>query len=206
MRIGFDLDNTLACYDASFAHTAKIREWCADDPAPTSKSQVRQHIRQLPDGEHKWQELQACVYGPGMDLTTLMVGAERFIQTARKHNASLAIVSHKTVFSPMDKQQRWPLRKTAIDWMASHHFFCDHGLGFTPEQVTFTNTRQEKVQTITQLHLDLFIDDLIEVFMEPGFPHDQTQAILLDPGGLEPNLKHGRRFAHWDAIHDWVFP
>ncbi|MBF0436999.1 MAG: hypothetical protein HQL77_16730 [Magnetococcales bacterium] len=206
MRIGFDLDNTLACYDASFMAAAKLKGWLSEDLSPATKSQVRQHIRHLPDGEHKWQELQAHVYGPGMGMATLMTGADRFIQTARKHKAFLTIVSHKTDYSPLDEQRRWPLREAARRWMAAQHFFHNTGLGFRPEHVCFTTTRQEKVQAITNLHLDLFVDDLLEVFLEPGFPHDHTRALLFDPGGLAANQTPIRRFTHWDAIHDWVFP
>ena len=63
--IGVDLDNTLISYD-------ELIYRCAVDagliPATTRrhKKTIRDHIRQLPDGERSWIQLQVYIYGEGL--------------------------------------------------------------------------------------------------------------------------------------------
>ncbi|MBF0422675.1 MAG: hypothetical protein HQL73_06760 [Magnetococcales bacterium] len=207
MRIGFDFDNTLVCYDHCFSQAAAARGWLPESPGSEvlTKRTVSQKLRTLEEGEQKWQELQAYCYGPGMTAATLMAGADRFIRTARQRGARCVIVSHKTRFSPLDREQRYDLRQAAVRWMQANRFFHADGLGFVAEDVSFTSTRLAKVQQIVRLRLDVFIDDLAEVFLEPEFPRVPTQSLLLDRDGLVADHPAYRRFSHWDGLHDALF-
>ena len=76
MRIGVDLDNTIICYDALFHALALERGWIAPArPArPVRKDAVRRAVRLLPDGDEKWQALQAEAYGPRLASAALFPG------------------------------------------------------------------------------------------------------------------------------------
>ncbi|MBF0454451.1 MAG: hypothetical protein HQL72_06490 [Magnetococcales bacterium] len=207
MRIGLDFDNTLANYETLFSDVAQEMGWLtnrADSSGPWTKNRVREHIRALSDGEIKWQTLQASVYGPRMNEARLMDGVSDFLTTAASRQAELFIVSHKTQFARQDTSHHHNLHKAAQSWMEQQGFFSVEGFGLLPEQLFFTATRSEKVARIAQLKCDVFIDDLPEVFNEPGFPA-ATHKILFSPH--TPPDKKGAypSFNHWRAIEKELF-
>jgi hypothetical protein len=57
MRIGLDFDNTIICYDDVFWKVAHDRGLVGVDLCGLMQ-QVRDFVRDLPDGEIKWQALQ----------------------------------------------------------------------------------------------------------------------------------------------------
>ncbi|MDA0578677.1 MAG: hypothetical protein O3B24_11330, partial [Verrucomicrobia bacterium] len=94
-RIGIDLDNTLIRYDAAFHACARQLKWITPDVAPT-KQAIRDHLRTLPDGEHRWTELQSRVYGPQILSADLAPGADRFLRLCHVNRIPVVIVSHKS--------------------------------------------------------------------------------------------------------------
>jgi hypothetical protein len=206
MRIGLDFDNTLVSYELLFFTAAGEKGWLPENSLASdySKNRVREQVRQLDDGEVKWQTLQAEVYGPRMSAAVLMPGAANFLKEAAHRRAELFIVSHKSQFARRDRDQKHDLRQVSLAWMSNMGFFIETGFAFGTEQVFFTTTRQEKVARIGQLRLDCFIDDLPEVFSEPGFP-PQTERILFDPRAEAVANGPYRPFADWAAIHRELF-
>ena len=67
--------------------------------------------------------------------------------------------------------QKTPLRKAATNWMESQGFFNEKIFCLSKENIFFEDTRQEKVERIKKLNIDVFIDDLEEVFAEENFPN-----------------------------------
>ena len=57
-----------------------------------------------------------------------------------------------------------------MNWMENRGFFDPKGYAISQSNVHFASSKLEKVEKITELDLDFMIDDLIEIFMEPGFP------------------------------------
>lgn len=207
MRIGIDFDNTLAVYDKLFVDTALSKGWLQQDAAAIinfSKSQVRSEVRALDDGEVKWQILQATVYGPAMAGATLMAGVADFFQLAKQLQAQLFIVSHKTQFARRDAPKRYDLHKASLGWMEQQGFFSQTGFSLDRSNIFFTATRQEKVAKIGQLNCDYFIDDLIEVFTDPGF-NFPTAKILIDPQAAAPPSDSYHQFISWSAIMREIF-
>ncbi|SVC06430.1 uncharacterized protein METZ01_LOCUS259284, partial [marine metagenome] len=96
-------------------------------------------------------------------------GVAPFLIRCRQRDNDLFIVSHKTEFGHFDST-RTPLRGAALSWMESKGFFEKSRFGLAKENVFFAGTRSEKVEQIARLKLDIFIDDLEEVFAEEGFP------------------------------------
>jgi hypothetical protein len=71
------------------------------------------------------------------------------------------------------------------------------------DDVFFEDTRAAKVDRIASLDLDVFIDDLVEVFEQPHFPQ-QVRSILLT-SSTNPVPRHCKVLANWTDIHREVF-
>lgn len=201
MRIGIDFDNTIVSYGHVFAAEAKTRGLIPDDFAG-GKTEVRDHIRNLENGETEWQRLQGHVYGTGMSDAHLIDGVGEFLTEGRRRGHEIFIVSHKTRFGHHDPD-RVDLRATALTWMEAHAFFDNGGYGLSRENVNFESTRREKVARIGMLGCSHFIDDLIEVFQEDGFPND-VERYLFRPGA---DARKGpfKTFDSWQEISDDIF-
>ena len=168
VRIGLDFDNTLACYDDVFTSESQ-KLGVITSCWRGSKQDLRDELRSRPDGERLWQTLQGRVYGPSMEQAVMFPGAALFLMRSRQRGDEVFIVSHKTEFGHFDST-RTPLRQAALDWMESKELFDQRRFGLVKENVFFAGTRSEKVQQIARLNLDIFVDDLEEVFAEEGFP------------------------------------
>ena len=196
-RIGIDFDNIIAGCDDVFTRIA-IQQQLVPNNFTGTKRQVRDQIRKSENGEAAWQKLQAIVYGRGIRDAVLIDGVSEFFRLCRKRNVSLFIVSHKTEFGYCDSG-RMNLRQAAKDWMAQKGFFTDGKYGLDPGHVFFADTRAGKVSKLASLECDLFIDDLEEVFIEPGFP-DGVEKYLYAPGGGPTSQGRYKIFRHWNHI------
>ena len=185
--VGIDFDNTLVSYDA-LIHDVAVERGLITAGSDAGKRTVRDRIRLLPGGEIEWQKVQGLIYGPRMAQAQLMAGAAEFIRECRARQLPLYIVSHKTEFAGYD-ESRTNLRDAAVRWMTSQKFFDPDGLGFSRDQVFFESTRDEKIARIEALGCTHFIDDLEEVFLEPGFPAGVRKCL----------------FVSWPALHDDFF-
>lgn len=201
MRVGVDFDNTIAGYDALFAALA-AEQRLFDEPPP-SKRLLRDALRQREGGEETWRRLQSMAYGARMRDAALMDGADRFLDACRTAGMEAVIVSHKTRFANFESDGT-DLRQAALSWLAAHGFFADDGFGLRPDQVFFEDTRADKVARIASLGCAVFIDDLEEVFQEPGYPAD-TRKILFDRDGMTGESDGMTRCRHWDEIRHVVF-
>jgi hypothetical protein len=195
MRIGIDFDNTLVNYDQVFLAAAKQRG-LVDAAFDGPKRAVRDSIRLLPDGELAWQRLQGYAYGAGIGGAALFDGAAAFLCDCRASGFEVFVISHKTQFARHDPL-RVDLHRAALDWMAEHGFFGTDGFGIPVEQVFFESTRSAKVERIRMLGCTYFIDDLEEVFSDPGFPPQVDKILFAQTGtpGLAAVCPTWRRIA-----------
>jgi hypothetical protein len=188
VRFGLDLDNTLIDYEAAFcAAAAEIGVVPAG--ARLGKTEVRDRIRALPDGERTWMGVQAMVYGPGIGAARLYDGVEAFIAAARARGIALVIVSHKSEFAaaaPAGPSLR----------ACARAFLADRGIDLP---VHFESTRAEKCARLGALGVTHAIDDLVEVFADPAFPAGVRRWLFAPAGGGEDAPVDGR-FASWDAL------
>ena len=200
MIIGVDFDNTLIIYDELFRRMAKERG-LIDPSAVRSKTEVRDAIRRLPDGDIEWQRLQAAAYGPRIGEARLAEGAREFLEHCACAKVKVYVVSHKTELAGYD-QSNTNLRRAAIDWMGAVGLFRPNGLG--PEAVHFGATRQEKLAHIRNLECTHFIDDLKEVFLEESFPVE-VEKILYAPHSDERTRPGIRVAKSWKQIREYLF-
>ena len=194
MRIGLDFDNTLVRYDHVFALESKK---LGIMPAgwKGSKQELRDELQTRPGGARLWQALQGQVYGIGLQQAVMFPGVANFLMRCTRRGDELYIVSHKTEFGHFDTT-RTPLRQVAFSWMESKGFFEHSRFGLTKENVFFTGTRSEKVKQIDRLNLDIFIDDLEEVFSEEGFPRISKILFNVKADGQH----HDLRCENWSEI------
>jgi len=165
--IGIDLDNTIACYDEGFLTLAREMGLLAEDFRGGKKA-VRDAVRSGPGGDIAWQQLQARIYGRDIARARVADGLDVLLERARARNIPIAVISHKTQFSPFDPDT--DLRLAARNWMEANGLFDPAGMGIVPERVYFEGTREDKIRRIRSVGCTHFIDDLDEVFNEPGFP------------------------------------
>jgi hypothetical protein len=188
VHIGIDLDNTIVDYADAFLAGAAVLGIAV---AGEGKTALRDALRTQPQGELRWTQLQAYVYGPGIDAARLFDGVDRFIAHARARGIPLTIVSHKTTRALADPDGP-DLRDCARRFL--------HAAGIVLP-VHFADTRDEKCRLIGTLGITHMIDDLIEVFVEPAFP-DGVARWLFAPFGAPHRPEVDRVFTSWDALTD----
>ena len=200
--IGIDFDNTLASYDDTIYDESLQRDLISPDSGK-DKRDIRDVIRQTPNGEIEWQKVQAVVYGPRMNEAKLIEGVKAFFESCKLNKIRVFIVSHKTEYAKMDKTGT-NLREASLTWMKGRGFFERCGFGLSIEDVFFESTRIEKIKRIKEIRCTHFIDDLEETFMEDTFPTD-IEKILYVPHMKQSIVEGVKRTASWKEIKDYVF-
>ena len=198
--IGIDLDNTLINYDQAFYGSALAAAWIDKDIA-MSKTDVRDAVRRLHEGEAKWQALQAKVYGPDIGLAQPMPGALDFLRHMAQRNLSCCVISHKTRFAAAQTDS-CDLHEAALSWLEQQGFFKTDHSGLSRNHVFFCETRAQKLAQIRAMECRYFIDDLLEVFAEPEFPAAVEKICLTQAVNvLLPGVK---TFSDWRNIREYV--
>mgnify|MGYP001366871454 CR=1 FL=1 len=202
MFIGIDFDNTIARYEAVFSAVAIEEGLLTLDEADT-KREIRDRIKKQENGEQVWMRLQGLVYGKYMARAELMQGCSQFLQHCRKKSVDVAIISHKTEFGHFDPSKT-NLRSAAMNWLEEQGFFEPGRFGIDRTAVYFEATRRKKVDRIRALACSHFIDDLEEVFLEPGFPTN-TKAHLLTHGHDMFLGEHVVICKNWQDVETSIF-
>lgn len=194
MIIGIDFDNTIVDYEALFS-TLSVEAELFDHPPPGTKREIRDLLRRRPGGEEAWQELQALAYGSRILEASVATGFESFLDACRERGARVMVVSHKT--STAARAPDGPeLPAAARRWISTH---LDPAAVAWDECTYFEPTRAAKIARIAELGCTHFIDDLLEVFLDPSFP-DATERWLYAPGGSATDAPGVRVFEGWAEI------
>jgi hypothetical protein len=196
MLVGLDFDNTLAHYDNVFAVEAR-RQGLVPNEWQGTKQNLKDSLRSIKDGDKFWQKIQGQVYGPSMHKASLFPGVSRFLLRCKLQGHTVFIVSHKTKYGHFDPTKTL-LRQVALDWMHDKGFFDVDKFSILEENVFFSTTRQGKVEKIKSLGLDVFVDDLEEVFAEKDFPN--IKKILFSK--KSKNKHHSVVCNNWSNIED----
>jgi hypothetical protein len=201
VRIGIDFDNTIICYDEVFAAAAQ-RRGLVPDGWSGLKSELRDTLRAQAGGEVAWQGLQGWVYGKGITEAAIFPGMSDFLSACRRASAEVYIVSHKTRYGHQDPD-RTDLREAARNWMQGSGLVGSADSALSLDRIYFEDTLAAKVDRVASLELDVFIDDLVDVFEQPHFPQ-RTRPILF---ASTDTSRHGRYrpVASWAEIKNEVF-
>lgn len=203
MRVGLDFDNTIACYDSVFPDISKALGFVSDAWSGT-KSELKKYLLLQPDGEYKWQKIQGQVYGKYMQQAQLFPGVANFLYRCKRLNVKIFIISHKTEFGHFD-EEKIPLRGAALKWMGINNFFNEKRFNISKESVFFSSTRREKVKNILKLKLDVFVDDLIDVYKEPHFPEDVKKILFSTDSKVGNSINIDYCSNNWSQISEEVF-
>ncbi|HTX59633.1 MAG TPA: aminoglycoside phosphotransferase family protein, partial [Verrucomicrobiae bacterium] len=191
MIVGVDLDNTIVRYDAVFRDVALAAGFIS--PATgSSKHEVRELLRSQPGGEERWQWLQARVYGPHLGEAVPFEGFAAFAELCARLGVPLYVISHKTERAAADPLGV-DLRAAARDWLRARFPSAPFA------GIFFEDTRAGKLARIAELHCTHFVDDLAEVFLEPGFP-EGVERWLFDPSRLQPPVPSAEHAASWAEL------
>ncbi len=189
-RLGVDLDNTLACYGAAF-HAVATEMGLATPDAPSDKTGLRDHLRAA-HGNTAWTRVQGRVYGPRMTLATPCPGALDALARLRAAGWRLMVVSHRTALSQDGAGH--DLHGAARAWLRVSGVMDAAALD--AGAVFLETTRGAKAARIAALLPDAFVDDLPELFAEPGFPAG-VRRVLYDPHGRHPDAPADARVHTW---------
>jgi hypothetical protein len=176
MHIGFDLDNTIICYDSAFAAAAIAQEILPADTLLRTKDEIKQHLHAQGDiGIRQWQALQGYMYGQGIGEASIFPGVAETLQHLSETGHRLSIVSHKTHFGHYDAT-RTNLREAATAFLGVK--------GITnwipPDRIFYCANVAEKLRIIDDIECDIFVDDLTDVLLHEDFP-TATQRIAFRP-------------------------
>ena len=198
MRIGIDFDNTIANYDQAFPNVARILGY---ETKTNNKRDLKAELQALENGDSHWQKVQGLAYGRHISFATLYPGVFEFILRAKSLGVELFIISHKTEFGHFD-EQKMPLRDAATSWLIDQNIVGNAKTQIVATNVFFAATRDEKVEKISELNLDVFVDDLEEVLSDRAFPI-QTRKILF--GSMGDSLGELSWIPSWREISDELF-
>lgn len=172
-RIGLDLDNTVIDYGPAIPVVAQLLGF---DDSLRSRGSIRAAYR-MPEDDWEWQRFQSVLYTDGLKYATPAPGLEPFLQRCSEYSVELTIVSHKTAHTPSRFGSR-SLREPATSWLRTMGITPDH---VGPESVFYCSTRDEKLQTIAALGLEVFVDDLPEVLSDPQMPTSVVRFLYREP-------------------------
>ena len=143
-RIGVDLDNTIICYQRSFATVATELNLLPHNWSGR-KDDLKGEMLLRPEGERLWQMVQGRVYGAGIVDAELFPGVERFLRRSQYLGHEVFIVSHKTEYGHFDPS-RVSLRQSALSWLKSQQVVGET-LGLTAKNIFFADTRSDNSLT-----------------------------------------------------------
>ncbi len=197
MILGLDLDNTIICYDGLF-HQRGVELGCIPSDLAEDKETVSEYLKTHGMND-VWTRMQAEIYGPELHRAQPYPGAREFAEQAAASGVEVHIISHKTQFAAADPDT--DLRECAGKWLRAQRFT---GANSSVKEVYFAETRREKVARIAAVGCTHFVDDLPEVFDEPGFPSG-TLRFLFDPQNRAASWKGGERIGSWEELREAVF-
>ncbi len=175
--IGFDLDNTIINYDLS---AQKYGQKIGIEGV-RSVSELKSKLKDGKLAVDEWTRAQSWIYGEGLAHATVQRDFLPLLEQLADREYSVYVVSHKTQFGPIQFGSV-PFVEFTLKWLNNS------SLGSILEKnvnLFFEETRRLKVQRISQLSLDFFVDDLVEVINDKYFP-EHTIGILYGDSPLGP--------------------
>ena len=197
-KIGIDLDNTIISYDDVFQLAAN-KFGLLDNNNCLSKESLRNQIRNQKNGEKKWQKLQGYVYGEGINEAVLFPGVYRFLWRCKERKIDVEIVSHKTEFGHFDSK-KISLRDSATNFLINHGLLDNKNPLI--KQVTYKNSKKEKVDYIKQNNYECFIDDLEEIIFSEEL--EGQKGILFSRDNLSVKNSNNVIAQSWEEISQSV--
>jgi len=189
MKIGFDFDNTIVCYDRAIeilSDKLQLPQQIKND-----KLSIRNYLINQ-NRENEWTEFQGTLYGPGIAHAKPYKYFIEISKNLKLHQHELFIVSHRTKYPYAG--QKHDLHKYASEWLEEQ--FISKKI-IECRNIYFLNTLEKKIRKIEELKIELFVDDLIEVFNHENFP-SFTKAVLFSPD--RKKIKKFETISTWNEL------
>ena len=170
-RIGVDLDNTIIDYSLAYEVIGRQFEF---ETELLDRESIRNHLQLQGDGI-EWQRFQSLLYTEGLISAQPANGVREFFELCRLLQIEVSIVSHKTIQTPKFFGAR-NLRQPAIEWLEEHLLVSDL---VDSDYLHFCSTQLEKVYTINGLGCELFVDDLLEVLVNPELSSEICRVLYV---------------------------
>ena len=193
MKIGFDFDNTIVCYDKAITTLSDVIE------LPKKLTRNRLFIRdylKAQNREFEWTKFQGLLYGPGMKYAKPY---EFFIEVAKNlilNSNELFIISHRTRYPYAGK--KFDLHKEANFWINKN---INDPIIIKQKNIFFEETIEKKINKIDELKIDIYIDDLISIINHENFPA-HTKTVLFDPNNI--NIIFQNKISNWKEFLKYV--
>lgn len=190
MRIGIDLDNTLADYRLPLERMCEAVG--VSLPQSDPKMALREELRARGE-EGEWTKLQGELYGPLMWEAKLFPGAQETTRHWLSVGCEVFVVSHRTRHPIAGKKH--DLHAHARSWI------MESGLGVTG--VFLEESQACKIARIGLLGCSVFVDDLPDILGHSDFPK-MLRKILFDPGGFHRATGDVKTAATWTEVGELV--
>jgi hypothetical protein len=152
MKIGFDFDNTIVCYDKTIEVLSKKLDLPND--LNRDKFSIKDYLRKY-NREDEWTEFQGLIYGPGMQYAFMFEYFYNICDKLVNLNHELFIVSHRS---------RYPYKGEKHDL----HFYAQQWI-----QINFKSKNLIKTENI------FFLESLYWAeFMEEFLLQQRLQLLL----------------------------
>lgn len=156
------MDNTLINYNKAAEHWVQINQLGQIDSVESLKDFYHKKGGYVDD----WLVVQEWLYTEGLNFASLAHGAIEIVKTLQNHGLSVIIISHK---SHRSAKNYLDLHTPAKEWLADALSEVNFDLG---RDLFLEEDRSKKVSRIREERVTYFVDDLIEVFLEPKFPRE----------------------------------
>jgi hypothetical protein len=158
-----DLDNTLINYGPAYGFLLSevLKEERYESQSFDKESAKRLILERK--GNLEWTEAQGKLYSKYLSHAEFFPGAFDFLREARISGYDVVIVSHKTKF-PYEGE-RVDLQACAISWLHSKLPSDILNLEIS-ENLFFEETKKAKIDRISELGCEVFVDDLEEILRD----------------------------------------
>tara|TARA_Y100000589_G_C27117103_1_gene614722 strand:+ start:711 stop:1337 length:627 start_codon:yes stop_codon:yes gene_type:complete len=159
LKIGFDFDNTLVNYDNIFYELAS-EKGLINQNIKKNKVSVRNYLREI-GREKDFTLMQGEIYGKKILEIKPCPELIKVLKKLICDGHEIFIISHKTKTPFIGP--KYDLHEAATKWLETNKFFYKDWVNFNPANVYFEETLSKKIERISNLNCDVFIDDLPEV-------------------------------------------
>lgn len=175
------MDNTIINYERAVSKWVDINQLGNIE----SIEDLKQFYHRGKDYANNWLVVQEWLYTEGLKFADLADGTKVIFETLREMDFSILIISHKSIRSVKSSLD---LHTPAINWLTESMSEFEFNL---EDSLFLEQSRSEKILRIKREKITHFVDDLLEVFLEPEFPKEVSSFWLTNTttGIVPSNLK-----------------
>ncbi|MCF6434689.1 HAD family hydrolase [Pseudoalteromonas sp. MMG022] len=166
MRLGIDFDNTIANYTGVFHRVAHQLGWMPEHIGH-SKEQVKQYFFDQ-NNEAQWTQLQGIVYGEKINEASPFPHCLEVLKALQAQGHELFLISHKTQYPFIGKKV--DLHEAARNWLVDQGLLGGDDAVFCDNRIFFNTTKEQKLERVATLQIDVFVDDLESILLAESFP------------------------------------